>query len=142
LTRRPQETIVFPAFHTSVRVVSVQPNAVRLGVEAPAEVRVLTGEAAERGLRPTAGPSAGEPPSLLQLDQLVQKRLEIARLGLTELRRRVEDGREDDAEMILSKIDEDLNLRQRRVRREVERAAPRPLPVRKAAVHAGPRLPR
>ena len=38
LTRRPQETIVFPAFHTTVQVVSVQPNAVRLGVEAPPEV--------------------------------------------------------------------------------------------------------
>lgn len=141
LTRRPQETIVFPAFHTTVQVVSVQPNAVRLGVEAPPEVRVLTGEAAGRGLRPTAGPSA-EPASLLQLDQLVQKRLDVARIGLAELRRRVESGREEDAEIILSKIDEDLNLLQRRVRRESEKAAPRPLPVRKVEAHAGPRLPR
>lgn len=142
LTRRPHETIVFPAFHTSVRVVSVQPNAVRLGVEAPAEVRVLTGEAAERGLRPTSGSSVGEPPTLLQLDRLVQKRLEIARLGLTELRSRVDAGQDADAEILLNKIDEDLDLLQRRVRREVEAAAPRPIPVRRAEVHAGPRLPR
>ena len=142
LTRRPQETIVFPGFHTTVQVVSVQPNAVRLGVEAPPEVRVLTGEAAGRGLRPTPGPSAAEPATLLQLDQLVQKRLDIARIGLAELRRRVESGREADAEIILSKIDEDLHLLQRRVRRESEKAAPRPLPVRKVEAHAGPRLPR
>lgn len=138
LTRRPHETIVFPAFHTTVRVVSIQPNAVRLGVEAPAEVRVLTGEAADRGLRP----SAGEPPTLLQLDRLVQERLEIARLGLAELRRRIGAGQDADAEILLNKIDEDLDLLQRRVRREVEAAAPRPIPVRREEVHAGPCLPR
>ena len=142
LTRRPNETLVFPGFHTSVQVVSVQPNAVRLGVEAPPEVRVLTGEAAERGLRATAGPSADEPATLLELDQLVQKRLDIARLGLSELRRRTEAGREEEADRILGKIDEDLNMLQRRLRREVEKAAPRPRPVRRAEVHAGPGLPR
>ena len=143
LTRRPHETIVFPAFHTTVHVVSAQPHAVRLGVEAPPEVRVLTGEAAERGVRPAAAPTPTDPPaSLVQLDQLVQKRLDIARLGLTELRRRLDCGQEDDAEIIRKKIDEDLNMLQRRVRREVEKAAPRPIAVRRVEVHAGPRLPR
>ncbi len=142
LTRRPHETIVFPAFQTTVHVVSAQPHAVRLGVEAPPEVRVLTGEAAERGVRPTAEAPAGEPPSLLQLDQLVQKRLDVARLGLTELRRRLDCGQEDDAEIILKKIDEDLTMLQRRVRREVEKAAPRSVPVRRELASAGPRLPR
>src|ERR1700737_4809691 len=104
LTRRLHETIVFPAFQTTVHVVSAQPHAVRLGVEAPAEVRVLTGEVAERGVRPADVSSADEPPSLIQLDQLVQKRLDIARLGLTELRRRLAAGREDDAEIIRKKI--------------------------------------
>ena len=142
LTRRPHETIVFPAFQTTVHVVSAQPHAVRLGVEAPPEVRVLTGEAAERGVRPTAEPAASEPPSLVQLDQLVQKRLDVARLGLTELRRRLDCGQEDDAEIIRTKIDEDLKMLQQRVRREVEKAAPRPISIRRVEVHAGPRLPR
>ena len=142
LTRRLHETIVFPTFQTTVHVVSAQPHAVRLGVEAPPEVRVLTGEAAERGVRPAVEPSAGEPPSLLQLDQLVQKRLDIARLGLTELRRRLDCGQEDDAEIIRKKIDEDLSMLQRRVRREAEKAATRSVPVRRAEVCAGPRLPR
>ncbi len=53
------------------------------------------------------------------LDQLVQKRLDIARLGLTEVRSRLDAGLEFDAELILRKIDEDLHMLQRRLRREV-----------------------
>ncbi|HVS39772.1 MAG TPA: carbon storage regulator [Gemmataceae bacterium] len=142
LTRRPHETIVFPAFQTTVHVVSAQPHSVRLGVEAPAEVRVLTGEAAERGVRPTAEPSDFDAPSLVQLDQLVQKRLDIARLGLTAMRRRLDCGQEDDVEIIRKKIDEDLHMLQRRIRREVEKAAPRTALIRRIEIHAGPQLPR
>jgi hypothetical protein len=53
------------------------------------------------------------------LDQLVQKRLDIVRMGLTEVHRRLDDGLEFDAEVILRKIDEDLHMLQRRLRREV-----------------------
>lgn len=56
------------------------------------------------------------------LDQLVQKRLAIVRLGLTEVHRRLDDGLEFDAEVILRKIDEDLHMLQRRLRREVGKA--------------------
>ena len=53
------------------------------------------------------------------LDQLVQKRLEIVRLGVTEARTSLDAGLEFDAEVILRKIDEDLHMLQRRLRREV-----------------------
>ncbi len=53
------------------------------------------------------------------LDQLVLKRLEITRLGLKEVHRRLDDGLEFDAEVILRKIDEDLHMLQRRLRRGV-----------------------
>jgi hypothetical protein len=53
------------------------------------------------------------------LDQLVQKRLAIVRMGLTEVRTRLDAGLEFDAEVILRKIDEDLHMLQRRLRREV-----------------------
>ena len=56
------------------------------------------------------------------LDQLVQKRLDIARLGLTEVRSRLDAGLEFDAEIILRKVDEDLHMLQRRLRREVAKA--------------------
>jgi hypothetical protein len=55
------------------------------------------------------------------LDQLVQKRLDIVRMGLTEVHRRLDDGLEFDAEVILRKIDEDLHMLQRRLRREVSK---------------------
>ena len=58
-------------------------------------------------------------PSASPLDQLVQKRLDIVRMGLTEVHRRLDDGLEFDAEVILRKIDEDLHMLQRRLRREV-----------------------
>jgi hypothetical protein len=53
------------------------------------------------------------------LDQLVQKRLEIARMGLREARTSLDAGLEFDAEVTLRKIDEDLHMLQRRLRREV-----------------------
>ena len=89
-----------------------------------------------------AAPSSGGAPALERLDQLVQKRLDIARLGLAELRSRLECGQDEDAEIILNKIDEDLYMLRRRLRCEVEKALPRTVPVRRAEVQGGPRRPR
>jgi hypothetical protein len=97
-SRRPHESVDYSSYQISVHVESIQSGA--------------------------AFPGADEPSPLLQLDRLLQKRLEIARLGLTELRRRVQAGDAPDAEIILDKLDEDLHLLQRRVRGEVARAAP------------------
>ena len=81
---------------------------------------------------------AGAPP----VHQLVQKRLEISRRGLTELRGRLAAGAAEEAAVLLSKIDEDLRLLQWRVRREAERTAPRSIPVHKEDVHGDPGQPR
>jgi hypothetical protein len=51
------------------------------------------------------------------LEQLVRKRLEIARLGLAEARRYLGEGRGADADVILGKVDEDLALLRRRLAR-------------------------
>jgi hypothetical protein len=59
-----------------------------------------------------------------RLEQMVRKRLEIARLGLTEARRYLGEGRATDADLILTKVDEDLALLRRRLRSEPEQAAP------------------
>jgi hypothetical protein len=85
------------------------------------------------------GPSAGDAPGLLQFQELVQKRLDMARLGLTELRRRLDAGQEEDAAIIRSKIDEDLSMLQRRLNCEVEKATTRSAPVRRDEVRAEPR---
>jgi len=44
LSRRLNEKVVFPALGVTVQVVSVKPGVVRLGIEAPSEVRVLREE--------------------------------------------------------------------------------------------------
>jgi sRNA-binding carbon storage regulator CsrA len=138
LTRRLFEKIVFPGFHTSVQVTALHPGGVRLGVDAPPDVRVLTEEAAARGVR---SPDAEDTPTLLQVNCLLQNRLEIARLGLGELRSRVRAGERAAAEVLLDKLDEDLGLLQRRMYSTVERATPR-RPRRTSRPRREDRLPR
>jgi hypothetical protein len=70
-------------------------------------------------------PSNSVPALLLQIAQLVDRRLAIAGLGLEELRQHLAAGRAEEAERILEKLDEDLHLLCRRLRREVETVAPR-----------------
>jgi hypothetical protein len=59
-----------------------------------------------------------------RVEQLVRKRLEIARLGLAEARRFLGEGRGPDADVVLSKVDEDLALLRRRLRTEAEAVSP------------------
>ena len=57
------------------------------------------------------------------LPQVVTRRLDVARVGLAELRRRLADASPEDAAVLLDKLDEDLMLLQRRLRREAETEA-------------------
>jgi hypothetical protein len=122
LSPRPHERILFPSLRTAVHVLSIRPGEVRLGIEAaPADQPACPGTA------------------LHLLDQLVHKRLEIARDGLDEVRRRARSGRAEDVELLLDKLDEDLHLLQRRVRREVGEASE---PDGGRDTSAAPRFPR
>ena len=44
LSRRKEETVVFPELGISVEVIRVDGNKVRLGIKAPESVRILRGE--------------------------------------------------------------------------------------------------
>src|SRR5262245_10062389 len=128
LTGRVREKIIMPEVRTSVEVVSIQPGSVRLGIDAPPEVRILRESVPDRAAEWGPAPEVlEEVPTLLQVNRLVDNRLEIARKGLTELRRRLARGQTEDAEAILDKLNEDLHLLRRRLRREAARAgAPEP----------------
>jgi hypothetical protein len=67
---------------------------------------------------------------LQQLDHLVRKRLDIVRGGLREACRQVRAGQNDEATVLVSKLEEDLDMLQRRIQREFNSAAPasRPAP--------------
>lgn len=55
VTRKPDESIVFPSLGVTVRVVRVAGQIVRIGVEAPPEVRVIRGELAGAAAAATTG---------------------------------------------------------------------------------------
>ncbi len=61
------------------------------------------------------------PPAASRLAQLVNRRLDIARIGLDEVRGCLRAGDPADANLLLDKIDEDLRLLQRRLRAEAEK---------------------
>jgi len=125
LSRRLNEKLIFPGLQTSIQVVGIKPGVVRLGVDAPDEVRVLREEVPDRALNwgPAPDDEASPYVNLLQLNQLLNKRLEIARLGLSEAQQLAADQPED-ASLLLEKVDEDLHMLQRRLRQEVEKMAP------------------
>jgi hypothetical protein len=82
----------------------------------PKHVRVLRDALPDRA----AERNSADQTTLHQLNRLVEKRLEITRQGLDELKQHLRNGRTEDAQEVLNKIDEDLHLLRRRVRREVE----------------------
>lgn len=132
LTRRLNEKILLPELHTSIQIVALTPHAVRIGIDAPAEVRILReevpdhlagchGNEAEPSLDPLS------PLSLIQLSQLLQKRLEVARMGVASVREQMNNGEIEDAAEALNRLEEDLQLLRTRMQKEVG-AALRPEP--------------
>ena len=110
LTRRPNETIVLPGPGVTMRVLSVKNNAVRVGIDAPADVTVLRGEVQDRQQQWAAPADASAP-----VRGLANRRVETARIGLAEAQRLLAAGRAAEAAEILSRIDEDLALLERRL---------------------------
>jgi carbon storage regulator CsrA len=130
LSRRQNETLVFPGLQTTIQVVSIKKGVVRLGVDAPEHVRVLRGELPDREAEWAETPepvvTAAQPGSAppLPLNDLVEKRLAILRRGLDEVQRSVSADRADETQLLLDKLDEDLHLLRTRLRREATNPQP------------------
>jgi carbon storage regulator CsrA len=133
LSRRPNETLVFPALETTIEVVGIKKGVVRLGITAPDHIRVLRGELPDRETEWAAKPKeeAAAPP-LPRLNQLVEKRLAILRQGLDEVQRSMSAAQTEEAELLLHKLDEDLNLLRQRLHNEAE-SQPRTAVLRRPA---------
>jgi len=123
LSTRLHEKLVLPEARTTIEVVAIQAGAVRLGITAPEEIRVLREGIPDRvagwGPEPETGETA---PTLPAIKRLLDKRLEIAREGLSEVRQCLRAGQEEDARVLIEKVDEDLHMLRRRLRREIEKA--------------------
>lgn len=64
LSRKLQESIVFPDLGITVRVIGVSGGRVRLGVEAPHHVKIARGELCQPGGEVVAPRRSEEPPHL------------------------------------------------------------------------------
>ena len=123
LSTRRSEKILLPDSQTTIEVVDIQSGSVRIGITAPDDVRVLRQGIPDRVAE--WGPidaAVEEMPALPALKRLLDKRLDIAREGISEAQQLLRAGMEADARIILEKVDEDLHLLRRRIRREFEKS--------------------
>lgn len=132
LSRREGEKIVFPTIGVTVHVLRIKGNTSRLGIQAPADIKVLRDEL-------TGGPDddpaavAGRP--LSRIDRLrhgVLNRLNAANLALQLYKRQMAVGREAEAAVTFQRILEEFEAL------EQEAAATRP----QSAGAPRPRTPR
>jgi carbon storage regulator CsrA len=125
LSRRLNETILFPGINTAVRVVSCKRGAVRLGIEAPPEVTVLRGEVQSRpAANPNPGGVAFEGGRLTTLARQVGDRLRVTGVGLGTVQLLLDVGRTEDAQETLARIRDDFQLLRCGLEGELEEAPP------------------
>jgi carbon storage regulator CsrA len=123
LSRRANEAILFPGINAAVRVVSIIAGSVRLGVEAPPQVRVLRAEL--RGKPAAQGQDCpGVTPNRPGLGHLLDVRLRVASRGLALLRQQVEAGQGPDAVQTLAEIEDELRLLRQRLQAEAGQIPP------------------
>jgi carbon storage regulator CsrA len=98
LSRRENDTIVFPTLGVTIELLRLRGGAAKIGIEAPSDIPVKRGELL--GLRSLEFPGEDVPASqkLRQLRHTVRQRLEAAALLLNDLHRQVEEGGGEDAQ--------------------------------------------
>ena len=62
LSRKEEETILFPGTGITVKVLSLEGGRVKVGIDAPREQRCIRGELEERETIPLHGNEGSEPP--------------------------------------------------------------------------------
>jgi carbon storage regulator CsrA len=120
LSRRTNEKVIFPAFNTTLQIVSTGRGVVRLGIEAPPEVRVLREE-----LLGQAPPNVAPRP---KLRHQVRNRLNAATIGLALLRQQLLRGATAPAAATLDKIDGEVEALRRQLEEALGPSAPAPAP--------------
>jgi carbon storage regulator len=102
LARKLNERIVIPCIQTAVQIVGIQGGIIRLGIEAPPEVKVFREEVIREGRDSAQAPLSEPPPSDLV------SRLAAAAHDLAVLRRQLRGKLPASAAALLYRIDRDL----------------------------------
>jgi len=130
LSRRQDETVVFPNLGVSVEVLRISGKTVRLGVKAPPQIRVLRNELAGGDARFNEDELVK---SLLGISaHRLRNRLHKAGMALRLAEKLLEAGCHDDAEEHLAQALNEFQFLDREMKRENER--PRPIPPRALVV--------
>jgi carbon storage regulator len=119
LSRRMHEKIVLPDIQTTLQVVAIHGSAVRLGIEAPPELKVFREEVWERTAKEQSGPRA--PPGNeagqngAELRELMDRWRTAADAGLSLLQQRVGAGSASELAGIVDTLAQELGLFRRLV---------------------------
>jgi carbon storage regulator CsrA len=135
LSRRSNQKVLFPNINTAVQIVSVKGGTVRLGIEAPPEVRILREELQDpdKEWRTMAPPVESAERRVRELRHLLRNRLNVLTLGLGLLRQQAREGWSNDLEQTIAKMEEEMQMVRQRLERDAARAPlPLPTPDRKA----------
>ncbi len=113
LSRRENQSILFPNLNIEVVISRVAGRIVRVGIEAPREVRVLRGELAGSEMEAAPGgeasPSTGSKSEQALRRHNIRNRLNNAMLGLQVLQARIEEGQTDNLEDLIFKMFQTLS---------------------------------
>jgi carbon storage regulator CsrA len=130
LSRKLNEKILLPGTHTAIQVIGIKPGVVRLGIEAPPEVVVLREEVPNRTTEweppVVAVPARAE--KLTAVGELAAQRLKMARGELAVLRRQLQAGLLEEAEVTLEKLDDEIRALRQRVQQETEHPSETAMP--------------
>jgi carbon storage regulator CsrA len=117
LSRRLNQKVVFPSIETTVQIVAIKGNLVRLGIDAPEQIAVLREEllhkegfCAEHSLSTPLSPSTTSA-------HLLNNLLNINTVGLSLLRRQLALGQTSEMQSTLDKMQSSLQGIQQRIER-------------------------
>jgi carbon storage regulator len=115
LSRRLNEKILIPGLNIAIKVVAFKPGQVRLGIEAPPHVTVLREEVPDRitewgAPAATASDEGSVEMKLRKANQLLRNRLRAGSADLKLLRRQIDLGMIDEAQVTLDKMEEEFQL--------------------------------
>jgi len=130
LSRKLHEKILFPDFQTTVEVLAIKSGAVRLGIDALPQVKVLREELqarpAERGTAQMPPGDRAVMPNSRELRHFLRAQLNATGLALELLHQQLLAGQSQHAEATLAKLGEDFELLRERLESAGEKVVPQP----------------